>query len=270
MMTDSTDPPAITDDSFLDGQIAIHQPLDGYRVGTDAVMLGAAISASNLHAGNSSGNSAGRCLDMGAGVGAVSLSVLNRYQDSQITLIEKDSLCAKLAEDNLAQNGHAENGRVITGDVQNMPVILKASFDQVFSNPPFHHPHDKPASSRRRTLAHYGDGSTLDGWVSSALWALKPKGRLSMIIRADRTDEMLAALRIYGAGEALVFPLYSTHGSPATRVIITARKQVKGAMALLSGLVLHHAGGGQTEEARKIMTGAPLMLTHPATRHLTR
>ena len=32
-----------------------------------------------------------------------------------------------------------------------------------------------------------------------------------MIIRADRTDEMLAALRIYGAGEALVFPLYSTH-----------------------------------------------------------
>ena len=65
MMTDSTDRPAITDDSFLDGQIAIRQPLDGYRVGTDAVMLGAAISASNLRASKSSGNSAGRCLDMG-------------------------------------------------------------------------------------------------------------------------------------------------------------------------------------------------------------
>jgi len=260
MMTDTiADQPPITQDSFLGGQIFIRQLQDGYRVGTDAVMLGAAIR------GRATG---GRMLDMGAGVGAVSLSVLHRYQNSQITLIEKDPLCAELAGDNLERNGHAEKARIITGDVHNMPVMLKASFDQVFSNPPFHHAHDKPASSRRRTLAHYGDGASLDEWIKSAIWALKPKGRLSMIIRADRTDEMLAALRIHGAGEALVFPLFSTYGSPASRVIITARKQVKGAMALLSGLVLHHAGGGQTEEARQIIEGGELVLTHPATRHL--
>jgi len=265
MMTDSADSQMISHDSFLGGQILIRQPVDGYRVGTDAVMLGAAISGgqAQLHA------SAGRCLDMGAGVGAVSLSVLHRHPDSQITLIEKDSLCARLAEENLAQNGHVRSCRVIKGDVHDMPVIFKASFDQIFSNPPFHHAHDRPATSRRRNLAHYGDGASLEDWIASGLWALKPKGRLSMIIRADRTDEMLAALRAHGAGEALVFPLFSTHGSPASRVIITARKQVRGAMALLPGLVLHHAGGGQTPQARQIMTGAPIILTHPATRHLT-
>ena len=250
---------AVTDDSFLGGQISIRQPEDGYRVGTDAVMLGAAITA---------GASAGRMLDMGAGVGAVSLSVLHRYPASQITLIEKDSLCAELAAFNLATNGHADTSRVITGDVHSMPVMLKASFDQIFSNPPFHHAHDKPASSRRRHLAHTGDGSSLDDWVKSGLWALKPKGRISFIIRADRTDEMLASLRNNGAGEAVLFPLFSSHGSPASRVIITARKQVKGAMALLSGLVLHHMGGGQTAEALQIMRGGELILTHPATRHL--
>jgi tRNA1(Val) A37 N6-methylase TrmN6 len=51
-------------------------------------------------------------------------------------------------------------------------------------------------------------------------------------------------------------------------MIITARKGVKGAMALLPGLVLHRPSGALTPGAQKIMKGGGLIFTHPATRHL--
>ena len=45
MMIDATgQPPATTDDSFLSGQVHLRQLRDGYRVGTDAVMLAASIN----------------------------------------------------------------------------------------------------------------------------------------------------------------------------------------------------------------------------------
>ncbi len=246
-----------TQDSFLGGRITIIQPKEGYRVGTDAVMLGAALKGG-----------AGRALDMGAGVGAVSLSLGYRYPDCQITLVEKDPLCAMLAQLNMDANIPNHQNRVIEGDVLALPEILKASYDQVFANPPFHHGHDMPARSRRRSLAHYGDAQTLEGWIKSALWALKPKGRITFILRADRMDEMLLALRQNGAGEMVCFPLWSYHSSPATRIIISARKAVKGAMALHAGLVLHHPGGGLTSDTQHIMAGGEIDLTHPAAQHL--
>lgn len=250
---------AVSKDSFLGARITLLQPKQGYRVGTDAVMLAATIQTSK-----------GRMLDMGAGVGAVSLSVSHRHPDGQITLIEKDQLCAELAQRNMDMNFPDHANRIIHGDVLAMPPLLKASFDHVFANPPFHHAKDKPARSRRRNLAHYGDEETLENWVKSALWALKPKGRISFILRADRMDEMLLYLRENDAGEIVCFPLWSYHSSPATRVILTARKAVKGAMALHAGLVLHHPGGALTSDTQAVMAGGELDLTHPAAQHLKR
>ena len=80
--------------------------------------------------------------------------------------------------------------------------------------------------------------------------------------------EVMGALRDGGAGEILLHPLWSYADSPAVRMIITARKGVKGAMALLPGLVLHRTSGALTPGAQKIMKGGGLILPHPATRHL--
>ncbi len=210
-----------------------------------------------------------RMLDMGAGVGAVSLAVRHRLGNGHTTAIEKDPFCAELLAHNIAENNFAEAIRPVHADVTQMPPMLRGSFDQVFANPPFHHPSDKNPRSRRRSLAHNGDGeSRLSDWVASGLWALRDKGRLTFIIRADRTDEVMAALQSGGAGEILLYPLWSYATSPAVRMIITARKGVKGAMALLPGLVLHRPSGALTPKAQKIMKGEGVMLTHPAAQHL--
>lgn len=252
--------PATSSDSFLAGQISVCQPADGYRIGTDAVMLAAAINPSGKQA---------RLLDMGAGVGAVALAVRQRLGFGHITAIEKDPFCAELLAQNIAQNDFTDSLRALAGDITQMPPMLGGSFDQVFANPPFHHASDKQPRSRRRSLAHNGEAEvSLSDWVASGLWALRDRGRITFIIRADRTDEVMAALRDGGAGEILLYPLWSYADSLAVRMIITARKGVKGAMALLPGLVLHRPSGALTPGAQKIMKGGGLILTHPATRHL--
>ena len=249
----------ITEDSFLSGQISVRQPRDGYRIGTDAVMLAASISG---------GQRAVRALDMGAGVGGVSLAVCQRLSGIHITAVEQDQASYELLCQNIVANGRTEAIRPYHGDVLSLPSMLSGSFDQVFANPPFHHGSDAPSRSRRRMQAHYADDAALASWVAAALWAVRPKGRVTFIVRADRTDEVMRALDDGGAGELLLHPLWSYRGSPAIRMIITARAGVKGGMALLPGLVLHHPGGALTPEARRVMKGDALPLRHPATAHL--
>lgn len=279
MMTDVPSlVPATTDDSFLSGKVYLRQLRDGYRVGTDAVMLAASINT-DAAARDKTRKQVGentdkkirpqrRLLDMGAGVGGVSLAVCQRHADVHITAVERDRASYDLLCHNICVNNQTKVIRAHLGDVRALPSVLRGSFDHVFANPPFHHSADMPSRSRRRSEAHYADDGTLSDWVASALWAVKPKGRVSFIVRADRTDHVMRDLSDAGAGEVLLYPLWSNRSSPAIRMIITARAGVKGAMAVLPGLVLHHPNGALTPEARRVMKGQGLLLRHPATTHL--
>ena len=244
---------ALTTDYIFNKQLCLRQPETGYRFGTDAVMLAACIPAVG-----------GRLLDMGAGVGAVSLGAAWRLPDLAITAAETEPDLVQLLKHNIALNQMDQRIRPLHADITNLPPVLNNSFDQVVANPPYHHPAGMRPSSRRRALAHIGDGPSLTDWVKAGLKALKPKGQLSFIIRADRGDEVITALRTNGAGEILQFPLWSYPSSPAIRLIITARKGVSGPSALLPGLVLHHADGSLTSECAQVMTGQGLALAHPA------
>ena len=73
--------PATSDDSFLSGRyLCASQQMDTVSA-PDAVMLAASINPAKKQA---------RVLDMGAGVGAVSLAVRQRLGYGHITTIEKD------------------------------------------------------------------------------------------------------------------------------------------------------------------------------------
>ena len=242
----------LTTDHIFNETIQLVQPQQGYRFGTDAVLLAASVSQQK-----------GRLLDMGAGVGAVSLGVAWRCPNLQITSVEKEPLLAQLLSHNIQQNGMSDKVRALNADVAKLPSVLKASFDHVVANPPFHQPGGTRSANRRRALAHIGDGLSLSDWVQCALDATKPKGRVSFIIRADRGDEVIAALRAGGAREIVQFPIWSYHSSPAIRLIISARKAVQGVSAVLSGIVLHQANGALSEAANKVMSGEALQIGHP-------
>lgn len=250
----TTDPDlAVTHDHLLNKTVAITQPKDGYRVGTDAILLAASVPQRSK-----------RILDMGSGVGGVALCIARRLPDANITAVEIDADMVALADRNIKDNDLDAQIRLLKGDVMALSPVLANSFDHVVSNPPYHDTRGTRPKNRSRALAHMGEDTKLADWVKAAIWATKPRGRISFICRADRASELITAFESNGAGETLLCPLWPRHDTPASRVIVQVRKNITGPGAILSGLVLHDDAGGYTQSASHIMQGGALYLSHPA------
>ena len=81
---------------------------------------------------------------------------------------------------------------------------------------------------------------------------LRPKGSLLVVYRADRLDDLMAALH-RKVGEIVILPLWPKAGRPAKRLLLRARKGVATRLALLPGLVLHEDDGRYTADAQAVL-----------------
>ncbi|MFD1880164.1 tRNA1(Val) (adenine(37)-N6)-methyltransferase [Paracoccus pacificus] len=241
-------------DGFLGGKLAIEQPVSGYRAGADAVMLAAAVPA----------RTGDRVLEPGCGAGAVSLCLGHRVPGLALTGIELQPEYAALARQNAARN--AIDLRVVTADLTDLPAGLRAeTFDLAMMNPPYFDGRDTASPGQGRDLARR-ESLSLTAWADATLRRLRPGGRLIMIHRAARMADLLAAVQTR-AGAIRILPLTARQGHPAGRVILGAVKGARGALQLLSPLVLHAAerhlrdGEDLSPQASAILRdGAPLNL----------
>ena len=237
---------ALSCDGILHQQYHLYQPKKGYRFGTDAILLSAVLAA----------DTKGKIADFGAGAGAVAIATAHAVKSVHITAFEKDDVMAKCLSHNIALNALADRISASENDITNLENHWDGYFDHIIANPPFHAPTGTRSRQTRRALAHHGDDDArLADWVDAALKALKPNGRLHFILRADRTDEMMALLRSKQAGGIVLQPVWPYKSSPAIRVIVSAQKDVKAPFTLLAGLVLHHPDGGLTAPAAQILQG---------------
>jgi tRNA1(Val) A37 N6-methylase TrmN6 len=232
---------AVTEDALLGGRVRLRQPAQGYRVAIDPVLLAAALPAGFR----------GRIADLGCGVGAAALCAAARLPDAQVVGIERDPVLADLARQNVAQNGLVARVEIVSADVRTP--TSSADFDAVIANPPYLEPERANAQSdARKAAATIEDDASLEIWVDAALGRLRPKGMLALVHRADRLDDLLAALR-GRAGEIVVFPLWPKAGAAAKRVIARARKGVRSPLILSAGLVLHESDGRYTAAAGAVL-----------------
>ena len=242
--------PPVTADRLLGGRVALRQPADGYRTAIDPVLLAAAAPQTD-----------GRVLDIGCGVGAAAICLATRQRSCRVTGLEVQADLADLARENAAENGLADRVEIVTGDLLDAPAGLRTPpFDGAIANPPYQDaeqsapPDDSKATSNREGAAGLAD------WIRFASQALKHKGWLTLIHRADRIDEICAALHP-AFGELRILPLWPKSGTPAKRVIIGARKGIRSPAMLLPGLVLHGEDGRFTPQAEAILRdGAALPL----------
>ncbi|WP_255448367.1 tRNA1(Val) (adenine(37)-N6)-methyltransferase [Telmatospirillum sp. J64-1] len=221
------------------------QPRLGYRAAIDPVFLAAALHSQPGQ----------RVLDLGCGVGTAALCLLARLPESQVTGLELQPDLAALARENAALNGMGSRFTILQGDLRDPPAGLEAGgFDHVMTNPPFVAAgRARPSPNACKATANMEGSADLNAWTAFCARMLKPKGRLTLIHRADRLDALLACLHGLKLGEVAVFPLWPKAGRAAKRVIVTARKGVNGPSTLLPGLVLHDEDGRYSEAAEVVL-----------------
>jgi tRNA1(Val) A37 N6-methylase TrmN6 len=234
----------LTHDGLLDRRILLRQPRRGYRAGSDAIILAAAVPA---RAGE-------LVLDAGAGVGAVALCLAARCGGISVRGLEIQAPLARLARENIRENGLDGRVEVLAGDIRRPPAeIGQAVFDHAVCNPPFYPAGRATASPDPGKAAAHGEGEVpLDEWLAFCLRRTAPGGSVTIIHRADRLEAILWGLR-QGAGDMVVFPLWPRPGRPAKRVIVQARVGRKGPTVLHPGLRLHRDDGGDTDQAAAIL-----------------
>lgn len=252
MAADAAD---VSEDAILGGRLVLRQPLKGHRVGHDAVLLAA---AAGVHPGD-------RVVELGAGVGAAGLAVARRVGGLAVTLVEIDAALAALGRENALRNQLADRVRSVCLDVT-APAeafaaagLAPASADHVLINPPFNSAQN-PSPDRGRRLAHEAAPDSLDRWVRTAAWLLRPGGILTLIWRADGLEAALGALSV-DFGALTILPVHAKPPAPAIRMLVRAAKASRAPLTLLPGLVLTDEAGKPTAQAEAVLRdGAVLPL----------
>ena len=231
-------------DDFLGGDIRLKQPLDGYRVSIDTLLLAASVPA----------QSGDTILEAGTGSAGAAICLAKRVMGVHVTGLELQTEMAQYAVGNIALNTMGDRVSIMEGDIAAPPAALKVgSFDHVIANPPYL-PDGKAikSPSKSKGLAHMDQSTSLKGWVNFCVNMARHKGSITFIYRADRLDELLS--RLYGrVGDLALCPLWPHAGEPAKRILVQGRKGMSGGMRLLPGLVLHADDESYTKEAEAIL-----------------
>lgn len=246
---------AETTDRVLDGRVTVTQPSDGYRVAIDPVFLAAAVEV----------DPGARVLDLGCGVGTASLCLAARVADATIVGLDREPVFIAFAKANAISNACGPRVDFLLGDLLMPPVELAsqelavASFDHVMANPPYLKRGTATASAHPLKAAATVEGAAaLQDWVDAAARHLKPGGGLTMIHRADRLPDLIAALAP-AFGAIRILPLLPKTGVAPKRVILKAALGGGGKPVELPGFILHEPDGRFTAAADNVLrAGAAL------------
>lgn len=248
--TDFVKHQTLTRDAFLGGRLTLSQPQKGFRAGLDSVLLGASVPQHTGH-----------LLDLGAGVGTAGLVAMSLDRTDQLTLAERDSDIALIAEANIRENGFAERARVITADITSPTARREAgfpenAFDCVIANPPyFDAGRGTAASGAYRQGARHMAHSELELWGKAAAGAARASGLAIFVYPATGLAALIAAFdQRFGAIEIL--PLAPRPGQPASRVLIRGRKGSRAPLTLHATHYLHGDQGNEfSQEFSAILMG---------------
>ena len=226
------------------GRVIARQSETGYRASVDSVLLGCAVSPKPDET----------AVELGCGAGTAMLIAAWRCPQARIVGLEREPEMAALARENIAANAMNERLHVIGADALASEPERREAFDHAFANPPFFdNPQSiRPPRSAVRQAAFLTGAGGVAAWMSALLAAVPGRGRITVIHRAERLSDLLAALE-GRAGEVRVLAVQPRIDAPAKRVLVTARKGVRTPMVLLPPLILHREDGSLTDEAAAII-----------------
>lgn len=196
----------ITEDTLFGGAVALVQPARGgaYRVNVDAILLASFAARPGRPV---------RCaFDLGAGVGAVGLSLLHLGAAERVTMVEVDGALAKLAQANACANGWESRIDVVHADVGDTDSLPMGAADLVVCNPPYVTPGRGRAPAPARARARSGP---LDVFLDAARRLAGRRARVCFVYPAIEATTLLTELRKRGLEPKR---LRAVHGAPRRNV----------------------------------------------------
>lgn len=215
------------------------QPQDGFRFGSDALLLAS-------FAATVPGR---RVLDLGTGCGPAGLGLLLARDDAETSVLGLDIApdMAQAAQANAARLGLAERFAARCQDVRAIRAdadTAAESFDLVLANPPYR----DPASGRRadqpaRDAARFETDGGLPAFADAAAYALVNGGRLALVHLAERLGHIFACLAARNLEIKRILPVAARADVPARQALILARKNGNPGLRLDAPLVLYEGLG---------------------------
>jgi tRNA1Val (adenine37-N6)-methyltransferase len=212
--------------SLFGGALTIHQPArgEGYRVNVDAVLLA-------WFAGQE--RRARAAVDLGAGVGAVGLSLLHRDRAERVVFVEKDRALSDLSRENLSANGWGARGEVRCADVASSGAVVTGAADLVVCNPPY----VAPGRGREPLVSKEARVGSLDHFVRAARLALGPRGRACFVYPAAELVTLTGALRDAGLEPKRLCFVHASEERPARVALVLAMPGKRGGLVVSPPLV---------------------------------
>jgi tRNA1Val (adenine37-N6)-methyltransferase len=236
--------PPTTSDTFYHGKVVIRQLKKGYRFAVDSPILAHFLSSSRSPA-----------LEIGCGVGVVSLLALQQKKYPAITGVEIQEPFYRLAVDNARANGMSEKFRVVHGDFKRMYAGL-SSIRTIFCNPPFFKASQGRLSPDRTIrLARFDIAMTLDDLLRCSAAILAPKGSLYLIFPFSRQQELLVAAAVHGLYPDKIRCVQPFTAAPPDRFLIQLGKTTKRCCPE-KPLVIFKAKGVYSPEMERILSGS--------------
>ncbi len=231
-------------DRLLDGSLLIEQPVQGYRVGFDPLLLSA--FAPLVKQGS-------KVMDLGCGAGAVFLSLSLRQPELAITAMDREPEFCSLALANAHLNNLSDVS-ILEADIRQHPCSFASNdFDLVLANPPFYPKGSgRLSADPKRAAAHHELHGNLIDWLRCGEYLTTDDGWFCLIHLAERADECLQILQVSFASIEwlLVRPQAS---KPTNRVLIRACKAGTQSVRQLPDLILHQADGSLTPRAASVI-----------------
>ncbi len=192
-----------------------------------------------------------RAVDIGTGFAPIPLFLSTRKKDLRITAFEIQKEVADIASRNISLNALEATISILHEDFRHaLRHLPPTSMDLITCNPPFfkYSRHSNVSGSEYKKLARHEVSISLEDIVVTSKKLLKDKGRLVMVHRAQRLDEVLLTLSKHAFSVKRLRLVHPRSGSEATMVLVDAANNAGQSMKVLPPLYVHEDGSGAYSE----------------------
>lgn len=231
-------------DDLQRGGLRVIQRADGFRFGTDSVLLSAFASPRRRD----------RLCDLGTGTGVIPLLLYGREPTLTADAVEIQPDMAEMAARSMALNGLSGVIRVHAGDLRQIRGLLPhAQYDLVTCNPPYGRAGSaltNPAEAKR--LARHEETCRVTDVTRAAAWLLHNGGRLCCVFPAARMLELIDAMNASRITPKRLRLAHSRADMQAHLCLLEGKLDARPGLTVEPPLVIYKADGEYTDEMKGI------------------